>query len=107
MSKRITCKRCKGTGNVGGAVVCAGVPGGCFSCLAAGSVYANKFDQTFANVPGEFYGYSYTSQGRTVKQINRCTDDEAYKVSRGVTVTKITEEQARKFFARYGEQTKI
>lgn len=37
-----TCRRCQGTGFVGGPVVHAGAPGGCFTCDGLGQVEGDK-----------------------------------------------------------------
>lgn len=105
-AKQITCRRCKGSGNVGGPVLFAGQPGGCFNCACTGKMYVDKFDQQYARAKGEFYGFTYVINGATVKQIGRVEKHDLL-VSRGTAVAEITEDQARKFFAKYGERTTL
>lgn len=104
--EKITCSRCKGKGIVDSPVVYAGFPGGCYKCAMRGWVYKDKFDEAFYQSKGEFYGFSWEQFGKTVKRIGRHVESDLM-VSRGTTVTKLTEEQARKFFARYGMETRI
>lgn len=107
--KQVTCKRCKGTGLVDSHVVYAGIPGGCYNCAATGKVYVDKFYAEFHKKQGDYYGFTTTYRhGLFVdKGIARCTEEETKRVDSQTTVTKITEEQARKFFARYGVSTTI
>lgn len=41
-TKAVTCKRCSGTGMVGGPVVLAGIPGACFKCQGIGQVEGDR-----------------------------------------------------------------
>lgn len=101
-AKQITCRRCKGSGFLAGVVLSQGR---CFGCMGRGTVFADKFDEMFRDTSGDWFGFSRTDRaGVTHKSINRCS---APRVTRDVTVTQITEEQARKFFARYGLSTTV
>lgn len=106
---KITCRRCKGSGLVASPVVYAGIPGGCYKCDATGECYKDKFSAEFINKSGEFYGFTVEyAHGLFVnKNIARCTEADLKRVGAGVKVTKITENQARKFFERYGVATTV
>lgn len=107
---KITCKRCKGTGITNNAPVFAGIPGGCYKCATRGWVYKDKFSAAFIEGKGDFYGFTTTYRHGLfiTKNIARCTEEEAkFGCDRQTTYTKITEEQARKFFERYGVSTYV
>jgi hypothetical protein len=103
---KIKCTRCNGSGLVGGPVVHLGVPGNCFRCGGTGEVYKDKFVREFG-LGHEFFGMTY----RNTKSIVTCT--EKARLERDTiggdeaSFSRITEEQARKFFARYGKQTQV
>lgn len=107
-TKQIKCRRCAGSGNVGGPVVCAGIPGGCFNCLATGRVYVDKFAAQFAREAGTFWGITSDqrcgSLVQTVKAITR-QPESGLLLDRRTTATAITEEQAETFFRKYGPRT--
>jgi len=107
---KIKCSRCKAKGGVDSPVVYAGAPGTCFKCEGRGWVYKDKFAETFARQQGEFYGFSRPSfvknSNRIVKEIARCSPSDIMTDSK-TTVTKLTEEQALKFFLRYGTRTEV
>lgn len=104
---QITCRRCKGKCVVDSPVMYAGIPGGCFSCSATGKVYVDKFAREFANVKGDFYGFSRTDRfGMTTKQISRNVESDLL-VTRDTTFKKLTEEQAFAFFSKYGREVKF
>lgn len=105
-SAQITCDRCRGRGIVDARPVYCGVPGGCYKCSCRGWVYADKFDEQFARDSGDFFGFSWEQNGVTVKYIARQHESDLL-VDRGVKVTRITEDQARKFFNRYGHRTTV
>lgn len=107
--KKITCRRCKGTGLVKSHVIYAGIPGGCFLCATTGSLYADKFDRMFADAKGDFYGFTTTFRHGLFlsKSIGRCVESDIIGVTKETTWKKITEEQARAFFAKYGDHTYI
>ena len=104
---QITCRRCKGSGIVQSPVMYCGIPGGCFSCATTGKVYTDKFAREYANVKGDFYGFSWTAPyGKLVKCISRCVESDIMR-TRGMTFTKLTEEQAETFFRKYGSRVEF
>lgn len=106
----LACRRCKGSGLVSSGVMHAGTPGGCFKCGGRGWVYADKFVEAFHAEPGTvFVGVSFTYAGVTTKQIRKVASVAALAADceRGVTLTEITDEQARKFFARHGFRVEL
>ena len=88
----IKCCRCNGTGVYM-------QRGTCFRCNGAGAVIADVFLRAMGT-KGEFYGVTIPGvrPGTVIKSITRDVSD----LMDGCTVTVITEEQARKFFKRYG-----
>ena len=107
-AKKITCRRCKGKGFFDSHVLYAGAPGGCFLCAGKGEIYKDKFDRQFADAKGDFYGFTVTwSHGLFVsKSIGRVQEHDICLTS-DTKAVKITEEQARTFFAKYGDHTYI
>jgi hypothetical protein len=103
-----TCSRCKGKGFLSGhIVVYAGAPGTCYKCAGRGWVYADKFIEAFGT-KGVFYGATIESRFETVKCIGRGDLARVRADSfSDTTITEITEEQARRFFAKYGERHSI
>jgi DnaJ-class molecular chaperone len=110
---KITCSRCRGKGFTGHAVVYAGAPGTCFKCAGVGEVYKDKFYQTFG-VGKTFYGVTsvvkiqdWNPNNGTFKSLATKWNPEDVLVDchRSYSAVEITEEQARKFFARHGDET--
>lgn len=102
-----TCSRCKGKGKVDSPVMYAGVPGTCFSCRGKGEVYKDKFYRAYG-VGKTFYGitdvYAFPAENPnngTYKSISTEKPDWCCPYTQ-YTVVEITEEQARKFFDRFG-----
>lgn len=118
-TEKITCRRCAGKGYVGSHVVYAGAPGGCYSCMGYGEVYKDKFYRAFG-VGKKFYGvtgYRYCNEGNPNNGVTKRISTEFIepmrhmsmrgKVLEAVTCVEITEEQARKFWARYGREVRV
>lgn len=103
MNMTKVCRRCAGTGNVGGVVLHNGFPGGCFTCDATGVVSVDKFIREIG-VKGDFFGITFDAgAGQTTKQIVRGSQAAIESdLIQGCTIKAITEDQARKFFAKYG-----
>lgn len=101
----IVCPRCKGNGVINHPRVHLDVPGGCFKCDVTGTYETDHFKRTMDRYSrkGEYFGISYQYEGEMIKHITRgnLATIEADSMS-GVKITQITEEQARKFFAKYG-----
>lgn len=90
------CPRCSGTGIYA-------QRGVCFGCNGAGVVVADPFLRV-VGTSGQFYGITGpVINGKQLKAIDRGPLD----LIDGYTATAITEEQARKFFKRYGLRTEI
>jgi DnaJ-class molecular chaperone len=110
---KITCSRCRGKGYTGHAVVYAGAPGTCFKCAGFGEVYKDKFYAQYG-VGKKFFGVTevvkhsqdWNPNNGTFKSIATKwkTEDICNDSYRTYTAAEITEEQARKFFARYGTE---
>jgi len=99
-----TCPRCKGKGFVDSIVAYCGIPGTCFNCEGRGWVYTDKFIERFGT-KGVFYGASWEARFSTIKMIGRGDLSKVRADSfSDWTFVEITEEQARKFFAKYGER---
>ncbi len=95
-TKTIKCCRCNGTGFVFGDRVC-------FRCTGAGAVVADVFLRTLGTA-GQFFGITGpVVNGKQFKGIARSASD----LIDGYTATAITEDQARKFFKRYGVSTEV
>lgn len=117
---KIQCRRCKGKGLVDSHVVYAGFPGICFSCAGAGQVYKDKFYRAFG-VGKKFYGvtwHRWLNQDNPNNGIFKLlateipdhvgeTRDYRGRVTDLVQCVEITEDQARKFWLRYGENTQL
>ena len=96
MIKTKKCGRCSGTGLVFTDRVC-------FGCNGAGVVVADVFLRV-VGTSGQFYGITGpVINGKQLKAIDRGPLD----LIDGYTATAITEEQARKFFKRYGVSTEV
>ena len=96
-----TCPRCNGSG-----VYCNGR---CFGCDGAGRYLADKFLRNMGT-KGLFFGITGdATKGKQSKSITRAESAEklAADLMAGATFKEITEEQARKFFKRYGVRTEI
>lgn len=107
-----TCPRCRGKGWISSPVVYAGAPGGCFKCNGAGEVYKDAFYQQFG-VGRTFYGitmrtsYRGDNPNNGVFKLLSTTWNPATIAADGYhtyTAVEITEEQARRFWKRYGQQ---
>jgi hypothetical protein len=109
-TNKIKCSRCGGTGNVGGPVVHSGAPGTCFNCDGTGEVYKDKFFRSIG-VSAKYWGVSYRVSGAVRKEL--LTDREKLDLEGNIIdgqdtkFSAITEEQARKFHARYGRSAVI
>ena len=96
MTKTIKCCRCNGTGFVFG-------DRQCFRCSGAGSVVSDVFLRTLGQT-GEFFGITGPAvNGKQFKGIASSASD----LIDGYTAKPITEDQARKFFKRYGVSTEV
>lgn len=111
-TSKITCSRCRGKGFTGHVVVYAGAPGTCFKCAGAGEVYKDKFYAKFG-VGKKFYGVTaivklqdWNPNNGTFKSIATKWNEADILVDshRTYAAVEITEEQARRFYARYGDQ---
>lgn len=103
---KITCRRCKGRGFLPGYVVQQGV---CFACEGAGEVYKDRFYRRFG--VGRYFGISLVVKlqadnpnNGTFKWIDKTGDASANDGFRTFSAKEITEDQARRFYARYGDQ---
>lgn len=117
-AEKITCPRCKGTGILDWSpVVYAGIPGGCFQCAGYGQVYKDKFYQKFG-VGKKFYGVTWSRYLNKDNPNNGvfkmlCVSkpeigeriDYFGNVADRIECVEITEEQARRFWNRYGDET--
>lgn len=107
---KITCRRCAGKGLLNSPVVYAGIPGGCFACAATGEVYKDKFyrafgaNRTFYGVTAVVAYHGENPNNGTFKSISTRAPDQGNDPTYQHTFVEITEEQARRFFARYGDQ---
>jgi DnaJ-class molecular chaperone len=107
MTKTTKCRRCNGTGLVFTDRVC-------FGCNGAGHIVADKFLR-IVGTTGEFFGVTGpvakygVNAGKQSKGILRAVSGDALanNVEAGATVQQITEEQARKFFDKYGVTTQV
>jgi DnaJ-class molecular chaperone len=106
MNKQTTykkCPRCTGTGIYADRGVC-------FSCGGKGSYDADPFIRVFGS-SGEFFGVTgpVMANGTQVKCISRAASADAViaDMEGGCTIKSISEEQARKFFKRYGDRTQV
>ena len=126
-ARKITCSRCSGKGYTGHVVVYCGMPGTCYKCAGLGTVYADKFVQTFG-LGQKFFGVAertYYNPGNGNNRITKrlTTEREAlrgmlaagpaclrpgvvYDMRGNTTYTELTEQQAREFFAKYGVEGK-
>jgi hypothetical protein len=118
---KIKCRRCNGNGFLKGMVVVyAGAPGGCFACAGFGEVYKDKFHRAFG-VGKKFYGITWSRylnpdnpnngvfkmmSTKVPEFIGERTDFRG-RVTEIIEYTEITEEQARKFWSRYGILTQL
>ena len=105
------CLRCNGSGFIAGFIHNEG--GECFACNGIGRKLS-AFDKFYSKSKGAFYGVSYVEYGKpvnsgTVKALYNFTPKELAECAKYsyMTVTALTEEQARKFFAKYGTETKV
>ena len=118
---KIKCRRCGGKGFLTGMhVVYAGAPGGCFSCAGAGEVYKDKFHRAFG-VGRKFFGITWTrwynpgnpNNGVFKMLATKQPDfvgeqrDPWGRMTDKIECVEITEEQARKFWTRYGDLTQL
>jgi hypothetical protein len=96
MNKTKKCLRCNGTGLVFTDRVC-------FGCNGAGVVLADMFLRVIGT-NGEFFGITGpVVNGKQFKGIARNASD----LIDGYTAKVITEDDARKFFKRYGISTEV
>lgn len=116
---KIKCRRCGGKGFTSHGVVYAGAPGTCFLCAGDGEVYKDKFHRAFG-VGKKFFGvtnYRYHNDGNPNNGVFKFLSTKAPtigeqrsfdgKLLNSYDVVEITEEQARRFWARYGELTQL
>jgi hypothetical protein len=116
---KITCRRCSGRGFRDTHVVYAGAPGTCFACAGVGEVYKDKFYRAFG-VGKKFVGvtnYRWHGEGNPNNGVFKFLGTEAPtigeqrslsgKVLNAYEIVEITEDQARRFWARYGERTQL
>jgi DnaJ-class molecular chaperone len=97
------CPRCSGTGIYADRGVC-------FSCSGKGSYATDPFIRVFGS-SGEFFGVTgpAMANGMQVKFIVRALNADLVMtdIESGCTIKSISEEQARKFFKRYGDRTQV
>ena len=101
--KTIKCTRCNGAGGFDGFLHVEG--GTCFSCNGKGFKYVDKFIEKFGPKPAQFYGLTYGAR-QQYKEIT-CDAGLIKNLMAGVTAVEITEEQARRFFAKYGTKVEL
>lgn len=95
------CPRCSGTGIYAGR-------GWCFACAGNGEYIRDTFLRA-VGLKGDFFGATYSIRHGVVgKEVVRGRIDALQAdADAGCVFTPITEEQARKFFKRYGTRTEI
>lgn len=104
---RKDCPRCNGTGLYGDMGVC-------FGCMGMGTVLVDKFIRAMGS-KGDFFGITSAPitygarKGNVVKCIVRASSLESAMKDReaGATAKPITEEEARKFFKKYGDRVEV
>lgn len=97
------CPRCSGTGIYAQSGVC-------FSCNGVGAYAADPFVRVLGTHGDKFFGVTGpVINGKQLKSVARATSAEELiaDMIEGHVVQSITEEQARKFFKRYGVTTYV
>lgn len=116
-AKKITCRRCKGTGywSKQGRVAYYGVPGLCFECAGKGEVWADKFHKVYG-IGKKFYGVTsvvFLNENNPnngvfkkilpEKEIKKMEKEGRWDTNYICRWVEITEIQARDFFKKYNE----
>ena len=97
------CPRCNGTGIYA-------ERGVCFSCGGKGFYAQDPFIRALGS-SGAFFGITgpVMANGMQTKSISRAGNADVVMadMESGCTIKSISEEQARKFFKRYGDRTQV
>lgn len=116
---KIKCRRCGGRGFRDTHVVYAGAPGTCFACAGYGEVYKDKFYRAFG-VGQKFFGvtnFRWHGEGNPNNGVFKFLATEeptigeqrslSGKILNAYKCVEISEEQARRFWTRFGERAQL